>query len=342
MSAFSVASELGVPAGLELARAGGWRLPFFSVAGLGLAVAGSALALMPPMRGHLSPVGGSPVGAPSARVVGAGGPAGEEGGGSGVAGVSAGGAAGAGLGAGADADAGAGGAASAGAGESGAARAGGRRVRDGRRVRGAGASILRSRLALVSLSGSAASMLSGFAIIPNIPAFLQLNLGYPRSRLGLLYMVGGAVTFATRRLAGRLVDRAGAPSVAAGATALLLVVLGVGYAFPPAGVPVLPIFVGFMVANSTRNVALNTLSSRVPAPAERARFMSAQSAVQHLAAALGAGLSAQLLSERDGRLAGMTAVALLASAVACALPVAVARVAAGLRARDAAARAGAG
>ena len=38
MSAFSVASVLGVPAGLELARIGGWRLPFFAVAGIGLAL----------------------------------------------------------------------------------------------------------------------------------------------------------------------------------------------------------------------------------------------------------------------------------------------------------------
>src|SRR5690606_8917324 len=33
MGAFSAASVLGVPAGLELARLGGWRLPFFVVAG---------------------------------------------------------------------------------------------------------------------------------------------------------------------------------------------------------------------------------------------------------------------------------------------------------------------
>ncbi len=35
MGAFAVASVLGVPAGLELARLGGWRLPFIAVAALG-------------------------------------------------------------------------------------------------------------------------------------------------------------------------------------------------------------------------------------------------------------------------------------------------------------------
>jgi predicted MFS family arabinose efflux permease len=38
MAAFSAASILGVPAGLEAARLFGWRAPFFSVAALGLVV----------------------------------------------------------------------------------------------------------------------------------------------------------------------------------------------------------------------------------------------------------------------------------------------------------------
>jgi predicted MFS family arabinose efflux permease len=260
MSAFSVAAVLGVPAGLELARLGGWRFPFFAVAGFGLVVAGSALALMPPMRGHLRP---SPAGGASASP----------------------------------------------------------------------GSLLGSPLVLLALAGSATAMMASFAIIPNIAAWLQLNLGYPRARLGVLYMAGGAVTFATLRLAGRLVDRVGAPVVATGATALFLVVLGFGFAFPPAGVPVLPLFVCFMVANSTRNVSLNTLASRVPSPAERARFMSAQSAVQHLSSALGAALSSRLLGEQGGRIVGMTRLAIFSGALALALPLVVAGVAAGLRRR---------
>jgi len=53
MGSFSVAAVLGVPAGLELARWGGWRLPFFSVAGLGLVLIPVAIALLPPLKGHL-------------------------------------------------------------------------------------------------------------------------------------------------------------------------------------------------------------------------------------------------------------------------------------------------
>jgi predicted MFS family arabinose efflux permease len=247
MGAFSVASVLGVPAGLELARLGTWRTPFFAVAALGLVVAGAALALMPPMLGHLVRAD-APAAAP-------------------------------------------------------------------------GPPLLRSRSALLSLAATATSMFSGFAVIPNIAAHLKLNLAFPRDRLGGLYMVGGAVSFVVLRVAGRWVDRVGAPRVAAAGTAVFVAVLLGAFAFPPPWLPVVAIFPCFMIGNSLRNVSLSTLSSRVPSPTERARFMSAQSAVQHLASALGAGLSTQLLTVApDGRLGGMRALALLSIGVALALP----------------------
>ena len=53
MSAFALASVVGVPAGLMLAAAGGWRTPFFAVAGLGLVVAAIGIRQLPPMVAHL-------------------------------------------------------------------------------------------------------------------------------------------------------------------------------------------------------------------------------------------------------------------------------------------------
>lgn len=53
MMAFSVASVLGVPVGLELSRLFGWRTPFFCVAALGVVVTTAAIFMMPSMRGHL-------------------------------------------------------------------------------------------------------------------------------------------------------------------------------------------------------------------------------------------------------------------------------------------------
>src|SRR5690606_10505188 len=53
MGAFAVASVLGVPAGLELARLLGWRAPFFAVAALSLLVTVGVLWRLPPLREHL-------------------------------------------------------------------------------------------------------------------------------------------------------------------------------------------------------------------------------------------------------------------------------------------------
>jgi predicted MFS family arabinose efflux permease len=251
MGAFTISSILGVPAGLELARLGGWRAPFFAVSALGLVVAGAAIWLMPPLRGHLEAKASAVAAAP--RV-----------------------------------------------------------------------SLLRRPAALFSLAATAVAMASGFAIVPNIASWLQFNLGFPRERLGLMYMAGGSVTFFTLRLAGRMVDRFGAPLTASIGTALFLASLFLGFGWAPAGVPVLPVFMAFMVGNSTRNVSVSALSTRVPAPEERARFLSTQSAVQHLASAMGAALSTQILTVLpDGRLGGMHELVAFSTLTSLALPLLV-------------------
>jgi hypothetical protein len=99
--------------------------------------------------------------------------------------------------------------------------------------------------------------------------------------------------------------------------------------FVPAS-PMLPawaLFLLFVLANSIRNPALSALASRVPRAAERARFQSTQSAVQHLASAAGALLSSALLTTGEGgRLEGMWKVALFSGALALALPLLLAAV----------------
>lgn len=52
MTAFSVASILGVPLGLRTATHFGWRAPFFAVAGLGLLLTVAAVFAMPSLTGH--------------------------------------------------------------------------------------------------------------------------------------------------------------------------------------------------------------------------------------------------------------------------------------------------
>jgi predicted MFS family arabinose efflux permease len=263
MTAFSVSSILGVPAGLEIARQFGWRAPFISVAALSLVVSSLVIYALPSLRGHM-----------------------------------------------------------------------------GRSSRVAGAPSLFDALAVTSLVGTALTMVGVFAVVPNISAFLQNNLGFPRERLGLIYMIGGVTTFLATRRIGMLVDRFGATKPIIIGTVMFAVALYLGFIDPVHVKWVIVIFPLLMLAGSARGVPMNALSSRVPRPEQRARFMSAQSAVQHLASSIGALSSSLVLSaDSHGRLIHMPVVATAAIFVALLVPVVAMRVEMGVRSREAASRA---
>ena len=245
MGAFSIASVLGVPAGLELARHFGWSAPFFAVAALGLLVAASSIFLLQPMRGHL--------------------------------GVH-------------------------------------RQLVPLRHL-------LAQRNVLLSWTMTFVVMAAGFIVIPNISAYVQYNLGYPRAQLGLLYLCGGVASFVATQTAGPLIDRFGSFKVGSFGTLALVIAVGGGFVLAPPIFPVLGIFVGMMFALGFRNVAYNTLTTKVPRSDERARFMSIQSAVQHGASAAGAFASSLMLTELPGgALVGMGRVGLTSIALTLTLP----------------------
>ncbi|MDH4120737.1 MAG: MFS transporter [Deltaproteobacteria bacterium] len=227
MSAFSLASILGVPAGLELAHRWGWQAAFWGMGLLGLILVTAVWRVLPPMREHLAhPHPGSFLSGYTSML--------------------------------------------------------------------ANPNILTMLLMTVVVMGGQ------FMLIANLAAYIQVNLGYPREGLGMLYLVGGVVSFFATRLAGPLVDRNGGFTVAAGATVILALVFWGGFIHQPVLIPVLVIYVGFMLGSSFRMVAFSTLSSRLPKPQERGRFMSLQTAVQNFSAALGAMASSLLLSEGPG------------------------------------------
>jgi predicted MFS family arabinose efflux permease len=266
MAAFSIASVLGVPAGLELGRLSGWRAPFFAVAGLGVALTVLAIAWMPPMRSHLGRVRGP--------------------------------------------------------------RAAGTRLFDS--------------LSLLSLTNTALAMIGVFAIVPNISAYVQYNLGYPRERIGMFYLVGGVASFLVMRVVGICVDRFGATPVVLAGTVLHVTALWFGFISVSTSIPVLLVFTVYMMSGSTRMVPMQTLATRVPRPEHRASFMSAQSAVQHGASAAGAILASfVLIAPPAGPLEHIDMVAWGSVCVASLVPFGAYLVERGLKKRDAQARAAA-
>lgn len=244
MGAFSVASVLGVPLGLELARLFGFRTPFFAIGGLGLLVALGVLVALPPLRMHL-----------------------------------------------------------------------------GEQARAVSRTPFFEPTIVLSLVSTACIMGGNFALIPNLSSYVQQNLGYPRAHMGFLYFFGGIAAFVTMRLVGPLVDRRGsAPIIGLGTLLYALVVLS-AFVLPIPGYPPVLAYVAFMSANSVRFVPNQALQSRVPTVDRRARFLSAQSAVQHLASATGAYAASLFLSEGpDHRLVGLEHVALGAVLLSLVVP----------------------
>jgi predicted MFS family arabinose efflux permease len=176
----------------------------------------------------------------------------------------------------------------------------------------------------LALANTTLTMLGLFAVVPNISAFVQHNLGFPRNQIGTLYLIGGAASFVVVRVVGAMVDRFGVTPMVTVGTALYAFALLAGFVHPVAWLPVTLVFVVFMVSSNFRMVPMQALASRVPRPEQRARFMSAQSAVQHASSAVGAMLASfVLIALPDGRLVHMEAVAIAALVLALAVPVTV-------------------
>ncbi|HNN52941.1 MAG TPA: MFS transporter, partial [Pseudomonadota bacterium] len=245
MGAFSVASVAGVPLGLWLARHGGFRTPFFVVAGLGLLILAFTFVVLPPLRAHLQQL------VPARSLT----------------------------------------------------------------------EILRRPVVRLALTTIAVSNMATFAIVPSMAPYLIRNCGMRRTDLEYMYALGGACTFVSMRIVGWLVDRYGAARVMVLASLFLSGVLVTGFLPEHNLLPITIVFVGFLISVSSRNVCVNATCSRVAAPSERARYQSLQSAVQHMASAVGAALGPIFLHElADGRLGGIAPLSVLSIVLTLALP----------------------
>lgn len=244
-SGFSLSSIIGVPAGLELARRGGWRAPFLVVGVIALLLAALARVLLPKLRAHLD-------------------------------------------------------------------------------TREAPAPLPFDARMGWSFAAFGCSILGNFLLVPNLSAYLQFNMGFPREHMGLLYLGGGLASLATMRLAGIWTDRSRALWPVLAGTIIVSAALLLGAVLqPPFLAPVL-FFSLFMSSNAARWVAVNALASRVPPPSARARYLSAQNAFTHAASAVAAFASAAFLTaDASGRLAGMPTLAATAAVLGLGVPVAV-------------------
>jgi len=164
---------------------------------------------------------------------------------------------------------------------------------------------------------TASLVFAGGLIIPFMSPSLVANTGLGESQLTLVYLCGGAATFFTTPLFGRLTDRhdkvgvLALITVLAVATSLALTNLG-----PTPVVLTLAITTVFFITMSGRFTPTMTMVSNAVEPRYRGGFMSVNSAIQQASSGL-ANLVAGLFITREasGRLAGFPRVGWLASAV---------------------------
>jgi predicted MFS family arabinose efflux permease len=144
-------------------------------------------------------------------------------------------------------------------------------------------------------------MLGGFAVIAYLSPYLVANVGVPEDRLFWVYVVGGGLTLVSSPVIGRLADRFGKLRVYRVVAPLSAVLMLVATHLPrvPLAVAVI-VFALLMVCNSGRMIAAMAMITGTVEPRRRGGFLSANSAVQHVATGVGAWLGGQMLAEGAG------------------------------------------
>jgi MFS transporter, DHA1 family, inner membrane transport protein len=230
MSAFAVASVVGVPTGIYIG-ASNWHIPFLVLAVLGLPVFLIGLRVLPPLRDHLHQATHSH---PWHQLV----------------------------------------------------------------------ATFGNPNHLRAFALTVAVMMGSFSVIPSISLTLVANVGVDE-KLGLpwVFATGGILTLIGAPLIGRLADHYGKLPVyrvvATVSIGLMLVVTNL----PPLPLVIVVGVVGaFMLSNAGRMVAALTMITGSVERRLRGGFMSANSAVQHLASGVGAAIGGHILVKAaDGR-----------------------------------------
>jgi predicted MFS family arabinose efflux permease len=232
MMAFSMASVLGVPAGLWLASMYSWHAPFMVVGGIGLVVILLIYFLVPPITGHLQKAvqNHSPFhvltdiwAAPNQRK---------------------------------------------------------------------------------ALTLSAVLMIGHFSIIPFLAPSLVGNAAFSQDHIFLIYLVGGALTFFTSPMVGKIADKRGKyPVFVVFALLSLIPVWLITNLWPMPLWVVLAISSLFFIFINGRMIPVQAMVSGVVPPEQRGGFMSINSSIQQLSSGVAANLGGLIVVKTvDGHL----------------------------------------
>ncbi|HEX8327931.1 MAG TPA: MFS transporter [Hymenobacter sp.] len=159
-------------------------------------------------------------------------------------------------------------------------------------------------------------VLGQFTVISFLSPSLVGNVGFSINQLSYVYLVGGALTFFTSPLVGRLADRYGKVPVFTLATLATIPVLLVLTRLGPTPLPlVLTLTAATFAVMGGRYVPATALATTVVPPRQRGSFMSLNTSVQQLAAGAAAYLAGLIvLQTSTGRLLHYEVVGYVAAA----------------------------
>jgi DHA1 family inner membrane transport protein len=148
-----------------------------------------------------------------------------------------------------------------------------------------------------------ALMFGGFTVIPFLSPYLVSNVGITEDDLAWVYISGGVLTLVGSPIAGKLADRYGKLIVFRIVSPLFAVTVLVASNLPPASLVVASLVMAFvMVTSAGRMVPAMAMITSSVHPSRRGGFLGANSAVQHVAAGLGASIGGMILTKSDGKL----------------------------------------
>ncbi len=164
----------------------------------------------------------------------------------------------------------------------------------------------------VALLVVAIQIFAHFLIISNFSAYFQFNLSFPREHMSALYFGGGLASFIMLQFSGRLFDKGIRHQLHIVSALLVALIIYMIFISTPQTSHLFVLFALMMTVSTIRTSVTASIVSHLPAPPQRAAFMSINNTVSNVASGAAGLLSAVVLTTTvDNKIVGMDWVAML-------------------------------
>lgn len=139
-----------------------------------------------------------------------------------------------------------------------------------------------------------------FTIIPFIAPYMEVNVGFSKGQVALVYLLGGIAAALTLPIVGRLADRYGKHAVFI--FSAFLSIIPIAWITNMGVLPVYIALIGntmFFIFVSGRMVPANAMMTAVVRPENRGGFMSLTSAAQQLSAGISAFIAGNIIYQEN-------------------------------------------